>query len=48
MVMQFDYLHTCDLNLQSSHEPELKRLVHENTTASMHLQKLLQVAKDTV
>jgi len=41
MVMQFDCLHTCDLNLQSSRESKLKRLKHENITAGMHLQKLL-------
>ena len=35
-------------NLQSLHEPQLKRLVHENITASMHLQKLLQVTKSLV
>ena len=25
IVMQFDCLHTCDLNLKSSNEPKLKR-----------------------
>ena len=43
MVMQFDCFQMCDLHLQSSHEPKVKRLAHENVTAGMHLQKLPQV-----
>ena len=43
MLMQFNCCHTCDLNIQTSHKPKLKRLAHKNITTGMHLQKLLQV-----
>ncbi len=48
MVIEFYCLHMCDLNLQSSREPKLKRLVNENNTVGMHFQKLLLVTKDLV
>ena len=48
IVMQFGCLHMYDLNLQGSHESKLKRLTHENFTASMHLLQLLQVTNDLV
>ena len=48
MVMQFSCLHTWDLNLMSSHEPKLKRLMHHNITVGVHLRKLLQVTNELV
>ena len=48
MVMQFDCLYMCDLNLWDTHEPKLKRFAHENITPGVHLQKLLQVTEDFV